>query len=108
MCEHVISTTAVETFTCKCGQQSETYLALWLNMMRFLQQQKSSIVTTDQENKRMHGSRQKSWHIGTRVLMLIMLIYTELDIIPTIICLNIATVLESIAFAMVKDLFVIV
>jgi hypothetical protein len=98
-CEHVISIMADETYACKCGQQSETYLALWLNMMRFLQQQKSSIVTTDQKNKGIHGSRQT----GTGVLMYIML-----DTIAIISCLNVATSSESIAFAMTKDLCLVV
>jgi hypothetical protein len=69
---HVVvsNMTADETFTSKCWGQSETYLALWLNMMRFLQQQKSSIVTTSKGNQRIHETRQSSRQTGTYMSVL--------------------------------------
>jgi len=95
---------ADETITSKCWGQSETYLALWLNMMRFLQQQKSSIVTTNKGNERIHETRQNTRQTGTYTSVLNLYTMSRIVFLLTCvcgrgpICLNVAKVLENMCY----------
>jgi hypothetical protein len=102
---HYVSNMAAdETITSKCCGQSETYLVLWLNMMRFLQQQKSSIVTTNRGNKRIHETRQNNRQTGTCMSLLNLYTMSRTVFLLTCICgrgpicLNVAKVLENLHY----------
>jgi len=102
---HYVSNRAAdEAITSKCWGQSETYLALWLNMMRFLQQQKSSIVTTNKGNKRIHETRQNSRQTGTYISLLNLYTMSRTVFLLACVCghgpvfLNVAKVLENMHY----------